>query len=205
MSVPKITLSLIEPYISPNTYTALKSSCNDSLLDQLSNSRGVNRIYKDVNVNVRIDWHRDEKDIIRGLFMRIYGSHFIEAFIINDDGYKRELNINPHDTFEFSRSLIDLSDAQKLFAIINLKTHEEVIAFKLDNFKNPEKIKEFFSNHQDMLPEPIKEKIFPKLSLNPSHSEENSEGQSCLIIALIVIIVGTAIVSTKYFSSRVAK
>ena len=126
-------------------------------------------------------------------------------FIIGDDGYKRELNINPHDTFEFSRSLIDLSNAQKLFAIINLKTHEEYIAFKLDNFKNPEKIKEFFSNHQDMLPEPIKEKIFPKLSLNPSPSEETGEGQSFLIIALIVIIVGTAIVSTKYFSSRVAK
>lgn len=206
MSIPKLTLNSVKSHISLDTYNVLESYCNDSLLAELSSPNGISRIYKGVNVNVRMGWHRDEANIISGLFMRIYGNNFIEASIITKDSNKRDISIDQHDTFEFPTSLIDSSEAERLFAVLNSEHGEkEIIKLEIENIKKTEEIKAFFMKNQDMLPESFKEKIFPKPCPNPTPSNETNNGQNFFIITIVVIIAGVIVVSAKYFSNRTSK
>lgn len=203
------TLDSIKTHISGITHGAIAKVCNNDLLGQLKQPEGVNLTKDEENWNVRMDWHTDEAGVIDGLFMRMMSQTVVDAFIIRNGSYDNLTFMSTGAPTAYSAdSIIHVTKAKQLFECMGGTPYDQPVTLNRHELKNPELIKPFFNQNQDMLPEWIREQLFPHIPTPPRTpeptkkptqrpEEPNKESRKTLYLGIAVLLVAAIVFVAK--------
>lgn len=195
MTTP-VNLADIQTHL-PNVYSTLQTASMftgtsmetfDQPLKELSSGFSM-----EVNGNpteFRIGWHRDETDKIQGLFLRIYNQNSITAYRYTNS--IEMISIENHQTTTSSSNVIAFfSMLQPLITQPNIKDHPRKPTCQIEHLGHPEKIQDFFKNNPDMLPQPVRDKVFPS----------TLSSKYIYLIGGLILTIGVIYLAKKYFKN----
>ena len=211
MAMPPLTLSNIQPHLSTVAYNALSKVCYDSALETLSSPNGASVVVQLLASRVQMEWHIDEGKRINGIFLCIYNSSMIQAWkFINEDLHEITILTTPLYT-GVSHPILHVSLAERTFGQCVGTDHEEQVQFQAVHLENPGQIHAFFKNNQEMLPEPLRQTLFPPVverkrretaRRKNSSSLSNNNNNYYYIAGGVLLFLSIAFLSKRYFAKR---
>ncbi len=163
MERPFLTLTNIKPHVSSVAYDALSKVCDDSVIGELSSPGGVPAVVQGSPSRVQMDWHTDESDQINGIFLCVYNDSLIQAWqILGSDLSEITITTKPLYT-GISNPMLHVRLANETFERCVGDRHAEDVQFNFtaEQLQNPYQIQAFFKRNQAMLPETLRQSLFP--------------------------------------------
>jgi hypothetical protein len=201
MALPPLTRTGIAPYLSPSPNKYIRESFTDSDIPKLFAPEGVLRRCNDAVFTVRMFWHHNETREITAIFIRmIFHDGSMIAWIM-PNGWDKQHNmiwIRENSTIldsGFPRSMDgSFGDMQKP------KSGDVEPVLNIVQISYPEEIAAFFDQDRDVLPESLRERIFPPAPQDPLPEPPNNTTYLYMGAALLLMI-GIGILAKKHFSS----
>lgn len=158
-----LTLTNIQPHVSSVAYDALVKVCDDSVIGELSSPEGIPTVVQGSPSRIQMDWHTDESDQINGIFLCVYNDSLIQAWQILGSNFL-EITITTIPLYTgISDKALHVTLANETFERCVGTRHEEDVQFNFtaEQLQNPEQIQDFFKHNQAMLPETLRQSLFP--------------------------------------------
>jgi len=205
-----LTLANIKQHIDDVPYQALAKICSNEALQTLASPNGAKLDVQGKHSNVRIDWHRDaQTNTIDGIFFRVHNNEYIQAWrIIKDQDFDEPylITITHQHTTPSKIMFIHQGAAEQIFEQCVGASHEDPIAFEAEDLQDPGQIQAFFAKNQDMLPDSIRQRVFPqappKKPIDGKDPAAPKSDNSYLYIAgALLLVLGIAFVAKRYFAA----
>ena len=158
-----LTLTNIKPHVSSVAYDALVKVCDDSVIGELSSPGGIPAVVQGSPSRIQMDWHTDESDQINGIFLCVYNNSLIQAWkILGSDFSEITITTTPLYTGT-SDKVLHVTLANQTFEHCVGAPHEDVVQFNFtaEQLQHPDQIQAFFKRNQAMLPETLRQSLFP--------------------------------------------
>lgn len=164
MSIPELTKIGIAPFNTEEVNEILDQRFSDDEIPQLFNDVGVLRKGEDGVFNICMKWHRNELDVVDGVFVRIIFEGNLIAWLNpavcrNDHNFiwiKNGMPILREKPIMGGGLCFEVDGCLKL-----AKTGDASPRFEVEHLDNPEAIAAFFDQDRHVLPDILRARIFP--------------------------------------------